>query len=492
MFRSYLLIFFSLVLYFAPFNLSSQNKKLIDSLEKDLLKNPHDTIKLSHYSDLNWEYITINNNKAKEYALKEIELAQKINNEKWLSQGYNDLGISFYKIGNIDSALYYYNKSLEIRKKLNDPKLLFSSYSKIGLIYYEKGLFADAINFQLEALKIIDKLGDLRYKAMTFNNISQIYHQLKNYDKELEYLLEAEDIYNQINDEYAAAATWSNIANVISLKGDYQKSFEYLNKSLKVYEKHSDKLAVAGIYSLMGFNYRNFKKNDEALKYYLKAFELSNELNNKIDIALNAHNISCVYSDLGRYDLAEKYSLISMNNVGEDNLKQRSMIYRQLAIIYANLRNAKKAEEYIVKFNNIKEKIFSDEFAHQLAEVQTKYESEKKELQILNLQKEQELKDLTIAKQKTRNKYLILFIICLLIIAGIIFYAFRSKSEANKLITAQKLEVENQKAVIEEKNKEIVDSINYAKRIQHAYLPLRMNGKKSAKTILLSTCPKML
>lgn len=459
-------------------------------MQELLKKNLHDTVRLQVLTDLHWAYINSEIEKAKDIAIKEINLAEKIKNEKWIAQGYNDLGIVFYKIGNIDSALYYYNKSLEIRKKLNEPKLLFSSYSKIGLIYYEKGLFADAIKIQLEALKIIEMLGDLRYKAMTYNNISQIYHQLKNYDKELEYLLEAEKIYNQINDEYAAAATWSNIANVISLKGDYQKSFQYLNKSLKVYEKHNDKLSIAGIYSLMGYNYRNFKKNDEALKYYLKAFELSNQLNNKIDIALNAHNISCVYSDLGRYDLAEKYSLISMNNVGEDNLKQQSMIYRQLAIIYANLKNGKKAEKYIIKFNDVKEKIFSDEFAHQIAEVETKYESEKKELQILNLHKQQELKDLTISKQKTRNKYLILLIICLLIIAGIIFYAFRSKAKANKIILLQKQEVENQKAIIEEKNKEIVDSINYARRIQNAILTSDNEWKKISNQYFIIYIPK--
>ena len=477
--------------------LLAQNNNETDSLEKFLNKNIHDTIKLQILTDLNWAFINSDIEKAKSFALKEIVLAEKIKNEKWISQGYNDLGISYYRTGLLDSALFYYKKSLSLREKLNNPDLLISSYSKIGLIYYEKGNYTEALDFQLKALKIMEQQGNKKYIAMTYNNISQIFHKLKNYDKEIEFLEKAELLHKELNDDYSAASTWSNLGNVYRIKGDLKKSFDYLYKAMDVYQKFNDKVSLSGTYSNIGFNLRYDKNNNEALKYYLKAFELSTELNDRLGIALNAHNISCVYTEIGNYKLAKDFSYQALENTDSDNINQLSNTYRQLATIYGYLNQGKKAEEYLTKYTELKEKTFSEDFASKIAEMETRYESEKKELEISNLKSEQEIKDLTISQQQTRNFYLIVLVISLLILAAFIFYAFKSKAAANILITAQKAEVEKQKEIIEfqkeiveEKNKEIVDSINYAKRIQTAILTSENEWKKISKDHFVLFNPK--
>lgn len=399
----------------------AQSKNEIDSLEKLLNKSIHDTLKLQILTDLNWAYINSDLEKAKIFAIKEIDIAKKINNDKWIAQGYNDLGISYYRLGLLDSALHYYKLSLQIREKLNNPDLMLSSYSKIGLIFYEKGNLTEALNYQLKALKLMEQQGNKKYIAMTLNNISQIYHKLKNYDKEIEYLNKSANLYNELNEEYAAASTWANLGNVYRIKGDLKKSYEFLNKAIVVFKKYDDKVALSGSYNQLGFNYRYDKKNNEALQHYFKAYELSKELNDRLGIALNAHNISCVYTDLGNYKLSEKYSLEALANTDEDNISQLSNTYRQLATIYGYLNQGKKAEEYLTKFIELKEKTFSEDFASKIAEMETLYESEKKELEISNLKNEQQIKDLIISKQKTRNIYLIIIAISLLLLSLFVF-----------------------------------------------------------------------
>lgn len=374
---------------------------------------------------------------------------------------------------------------------------MLSSYSKIGLIFYEKGNLTEALNYQLKALKLMEQQGNKKYIAMTLNNISQIYHKLKNYDKEIEYLNKSADLYNELNEEYAAASTWANLSNVYRIKGDLKKSYEFLNKEIVVFKKYDDKVALSGTYNQLGFNYRYDKKNNEALQHYFKAYELSKELNDRLGIALNAHNISCVYTDLANYKMAEKYSIEALANTDEDNISQLSNTYRQLATIYGYLNQGKKAEEYLTKFIELKEKTFSEDFASKIAEMETLYESEKKELEISNLKNEQQIKDLIISKQKTRNIYLIFIVISLLLLSLFVFYAFRNKAKANKLISAQKAEVEKQnqiiqfqKQILEEKNKEIVDSINYAKRIQNAILTSDNEWRKISKDYFILYMPK--
>lgn len=478
-------------------SLFAQNKNEIDSLEKQLSQNIQDTLKLQILTDLNWAYINSDIEKAKSYALKEILLAKQINNDKWISQGYNDLGMSYYRMGLLDSALHYYKQSLQIRERLNNPDLLLSSYSKIGLIYLEKDKLTEALDFQLKALKITEQQGNKKYIAITLNNISQIFHKLKNYDKEIELLEKSASLHKDLNDDYAVAHTWTNLGTVYSIKGDLKKSFEFLYKAKEVFQKYNDKISLSGIYNNIGLNYRYDKNNNEALKYYFKAFELSKELKDRIGIALNAHNISCVYTDMRNYKLAESFSLQALDNTDSDNINQLSNTYRQLSTIYGHLNQGFKAEEYLTKYVELKEKTFSEDFASQIAEMETRYESEKKELEISNLKREQEVKDLTISKQQSRNFYLVVLVISLLILAAFIFYAFKSKAAANVLISAQKVEVEKQneiiqlqKEIVEEKNKEILDSINYAKRIQNAILTSDNEWRKISNDYFVLFMPK--
>ena len=86
----------------------------IDSLKNQLKSHINDTIKLQILSDLNWIFSGIDANVSKEYGLQELKLSNKIENKKWIAQSYNDIGISCYKLGLLDSALDYYKKSLAV------------------------------------------------------------------------------------------------------------------------------------------------------------------------------------------------------------------------------------------------------------------------------------------------------------------------------------------------------------------------------------------
>ena len=110
--------------------------------------------------------------------------------------------------------------------------------------------------------------------------------------------------------------------------------------------------------------------------------------------------------------------------------------------------------------------------------MEAKYQNEKKELEIQNLNKDKKLKQVELDRQleetKRQNAQKIGFAIgfgLMLILAIVVFRNYRQKKKDNLVISKQKQEVEFQKDLVEEKNKEIIDSINYAKRLQEAILP---------------------
>ena len=103
--------------------------------------------------------------------------------------------------------------------------------------------------------------------------------------------------------------------------------------------------------------------------------------------------------------------------------------------------------------------------------MEDKYKNQKKQLQIENLNKENEIKEVKLEQQTAKTQNLYILSALLLIVIATIFIGYKNKQKANELILEQKREVEFQKAIVDGKQKEILDSIHYAKRIQQSLLP---------------------
>jgi serine phosphatase RsbU (regulator of sigma subunit) len=167
---------------------------------------------------------------------------------------------------------------------------------------------------------------------------------------------------------------------------------------------------------------------------------------------------------LERLKLAEQYA---EETKFRDLLKE---VYQTTAQNYELIGDYKKAYLYHQKFTNLKDEIYNDNENEIIAEMQTKYESDKKDSQIELLNTTKKLQD---ADLKRKSIIIWSFLVGLVLVIVLAFYIYRGykiKQKANEVITQQKKEVEQQKAIIEEKQKEIVDSITYAKRIQYALL----------------------
>jgi signal transduction histidine kinase/lipopolysaccharide biosynthesis regulator YciM len=426
----------------------------IDSLKKVVDKGPQDTMRLKALTDLSWIYSSKDAAVSKKYGFDELKLASKIADKKWISQAYNDIGISCYKTGELDSALIYYTKSYEIRKKLNDKSLIGSVLSKIGLVYQDLGNYNKALEIQFKVLKIFEDLGNERYVAMTLNNISQAYDKLKNYDKEIEYGEKAITIHLKNNNEYNAAQCYGNLASAYKFKGQVKKANEYLEKALIIFRKYEDRTSEAAALNSIGMNLRLDHKDKEALTYYKNAYSIAKEINDKSSEMLYAHNISCVLTDNKDYKEAEKYSLEVLKNTQSDNAAQLTLTFRQLATIYGYENNGQQAQYYLNKYADLKDSIFSKESASQIAEMEIKYESEKKDLELAKQNAE-----ITLTKAEVQRKNMITYgliglIIFIILFSYLLYNRYKLKQKAildEELLKQQEL---RSKAIIEAEEKE--------------------------------------
>jgi signal transduction histidine kinase len=436
-----------------PFLSPAQNGE-IDSLKKVLASSASDTLKLMAYSDLNWLYSQNDYELSKKYAMDELALAQKINNTKWIAQAYNDMAISYYRLNQVESALVYNYKALAIRKDLKDQKLIASSLSKIGVLQIETGEYAAALKSQFETLKIFESVNDQRSTAITLNNISQTFHKLKNYDKEIEYGEKAIAIDLKNNFEYNLAECYGNLGAAYKMKKQISLSNDYLQKALAIFHKYGDKANEASVLNSMGLNYKLELNHKMAYEYYKKAYDLAMEAGDRSGVAIYGHNISCSLTDFGKYAEAEKHSLEVLKMTETKNRNQLILTYRQLATIYGYMNEGEKARFWLNKFSDLKDTLFTRESAAAVAEMEVKYLSEKKDLELAKNKADLEAKD---RQNFIKNMIIVSILVVMILLSLLVFSIYKRRQIKQKADVAAELARQKEIrsiAVIEAEEKE--------------------------------------
>ena len=474
------ILFFHLPL----FSFSQQSN--IDSLSSLLKTDKEDTNKVIHLNKLSWQYISISSyDSALLYASQTLALANSIPNgvgRGWASSSNNAIGVVYFQQGNYPKALDYYLKSLKIDEEINDKSGMADILVNIGIFYKDQGDYPKALDYYFKALKMDEEL------------LEQAQHR--------------RDAHEIRKEEKGIAADLSNIGLTYYEQKDYSKTLDCYFKALKIDEELGNKNGMAIRLGNIGLVYDAQKNYTKALDYYSKALKMREELGDKSLIAITLSNIGSLYTVQNKYGDAYNYLYhalaLDVSNGEKDGVKDD---YEQLSKLYeksnaplpdtvgGKILNKEKMRlrsmYYYKRSIAIRDTIFSEENKKQLVRKEMNYEFDKKEAAT---KAEQDKKDTITAEEKRRQKIITysvsggLFLVLLL--ALFIFRGYRQKQKANTIITQQKEEVEKQKKLVEEKNKDITDSINYAKRIQEAFLIPESEIKKQFSDAFVLFNPK--
>lgn len=385
----------------------------------------------------------------------------------------NQLTDEYRLIGDFEKGVNYGTEAFKLANKLNFKIGISNASNNLGNIYFGQADHPKALRYYLNALKIDEEVKNNKGIAMLLGNIGSIYNYQENYPKALDYYFKALKMAKDLKYQQLQANTLSNIGGVYFNQKDYPKTLEYYRKALALMEKLGNKNGIAVVLSNIGAVYQDQGDFPKALDINFKALKMQEELGAKNSIATSLANIGTFYTKTGKFKEAEHYfkRAIAMNDsIGAmDNLRQTEESISQL---YDTIGQHRLALIHYKKAIALKDTIFSQENKKELVRKEMNFEFDKKEIAA---KAQQDKKDAVTASEKQRQKVVIysvsigLFLVLLL--ALFIFKGYKQKQKANIVITQQKAEVEKQKELVEIKNKEITDSINYAKRIQQAKLP---------------------
>lgn len=375
------------------------NTNKIDSLEK-IISNIPEKIRSSKLIELASKCLYNSPQKSIYLSKKAYELATKSDNQIERIEAIRTIGVAFFIQDKYDEALKYYLQALEISKQINDKSQIAVNLMNIGSLYSSWKKYSVALKYYEEALEILKKNNENKGLTKVYNNIGMINLICGNYNDALKYFDNSIKISTMLKDSFGIAHTLDNIGIVYSKKEDYTLALLSMEKSLSISERVSDDHGAALTMTDIGEVYMKRKMYEKALVYFEKSLFILKKINDKSAQKICYENILQLYF---------------LNN-GND-----------------------KFLEYFKFYTAISDSLTQEENSKQLAELQVKYETEKKDDEINILSKEQKIQNLELSKQKNFRNYLIILVLLVTILVFAVYnrYLIKKRSETNLQILNQ-------------------------------------------------------
>ncbi|MBK9284141.1 MAG: tetratricopeptide repeat protein [Sphingobacteriaceae bacterium] len=350
----------------------------------------------------------------------------------WQKQGYINYPFDimhlkaqiFRGIGQIDSSIHYCNLVLNRAIQEKNYQIEYNIYSELGLIANSQDNFNKAIHFHTKQLELIKQ--------------------------------------NKVNDN--SASVYNNLGIAYAGKGDKEIAFEYFIRALRFDLEKNNIINVGNDYNNLGVIYIMNKHQDSALVNFERGLKYRIKANDLLGIGGSLNNLAFFYAEKGNYNKAINLADSAMKIATSRGFKKLEIeILQTYNEIYLKKQDYKMAYEWLQKFNKERQKLNSEELSNKVSQLESDITLGEKQAELLK-------KDLELEKsEKQKQKQLGGLVLSMLFLFTALFFVFNFKKN-NRLLKSRNELISQQKNIIEEKHRDITDSINYAQKIQNALL----------------------
>ena len=344
-------------------------------------------------------------------------------------------------LNDIDKATPYFKEAIDIAKHLNEYKRVSGLKTRFAENYVTRGLFKEALNEILSAVNILDSISaPIEDQIFTQNILSKVYRSYGDNKKSLDVILNVIELSKQrpLNMEtpkyyYNASQTYLELKN-------YSKAEECLYKALELAKELKNEHLQVVMTSLIGDYYKNIKEYDKAKNMTLKSIPYYQEKKYTRNIASSYRILANIESLQGNHKASIPYyekALKIFDEIGD--LYYSKIVNQNLFIAYSIIQNQDKANAANQRYNKLKDSLDSKERKSLIAEMNTKFETEK-------IKKEKEIAELSSAK--SNNLFIGSVVVACLILLSSLFYFGKLKARKKaELVTLELKETQKRLAI---------------------------------------------
>ncbi|HEY0031337.1 MAG TPA: tetratricopeptide repeat protein, partial [Bacteroidia bacterium] len=383
---------------------------------------------------------------AKKYADEALKLSQKLNYKKGQAKAYNQIGNVHSYMSDYPEALENFQKALSLNEQLGNKSGVGTSLGNIGIVYQRLSDNKNAMVYFQKAYNLFEELGQKTGMANNLGNMGAVcFEGLRDYPKALEYFFKSLELFEKLGRKDGMVRSLENAGTTYFILGDYPKALDYLQQSLKLSEEIGDKNIMGDASNNLASVYIKLKDFNQASKHQERGLSIALEIGDKVLIR-NAY---------GNYTMIDSAK----------NDFKAAFLHHKLFMQY-------------------NDSIFNSDNKKKITELAMQYEFDKKSVaDSIKAGEEKKVISAQLQQEQTKSYALYGGLALLMVFGGFMFNRFKITQKQNKII-------EKQKGVVEEKNREILDSIAYALRIQTAILPPQRLVKQHLVNFFILYKPK--
>lgn len=467
----------------------SDREKRIQEWEKVLQSTHQDTTKVRAYFNLALTYRAFDIKKAQENSQKALNLAIKTNHKYYIAKSLVTISADLTFTGEFKKSLLYSKKALHVLNadtiNINNNTAieniaLGQIYAEIAIAYDYQSESAKAIKYYLAALDIYEHIGKRDGQAVLMNNLGVSYLYANEYEKAEEYFLKTKQIYLELKDTISAVQIETNLGIITYIKGDTLGAIEIYKRTGNIMWREKNLRSAGNAWSNVAEVYGEINQLDSAIHYLNKAIEIDKKLDDRESLGTSYRVKGNIHRAKNEFEKARENYRLSLDLAEE--IDRKHDIAECYKLMYFNEYEAKNYQEAL----NLHKLYIAYEDSIQLAsnsEKLGKVEAENEFNKQLAIQKAEDEQKIKLEEEKGVTQKIINYFIFAVIIVILFFVYMVWKSL--QLAKKQKELATDAKHQIEEKNREILDSIKYAKRIQEALLKDEHEGVELPEHFLL-------
>jgi signal transduction histidine kinase len=351
-------------------------------------------------------------------------------------------------VSNFDSCILLGQKGLKLAAASKDSINFALITQNIGRAYYFKGHYDSAAIYYYQSLGIFERRPLSSALANNLNDIAKLYRKIKDLPKALAFYKRAMAAFNNLNDKAGIAMIYNESGVVFEYMGNYDEALKRYQQSLVIQKQRKDTVGISYCYNFMAGVYVLQEQFDKAIQYNLMCLNLRQQLKDSFGLALIYSDLGAAYEAKGDVDNA----MLQLNNSNKIAQKMGYLDlmvsnYQNLAAIAEERLNFKAAFDYTKLYEAVKDSVYRLESNKQVAEIATRYETEKKDQQLLLQQYDLQQKNIFLGLS-----------IGAFILSALLGYLFYNRFKLKQQAKLQSAVLEEQavatKAVIEAEEKE--------------------------------------
>lgn len=469
-----------LIICFLWISAAHSQQLLIDSLETVIAKNTLDIEMANALNKIAGIYSKRDTEKALKYAWLSKKLSKTLEINKPLATSYAILANIHKNTSRVDSTEFYLEGLKNLASNANETEWNYLNQvynSTTGLYYNNIGKSKEALPYLLKGYEYSQKLGNKEEIYGQSINLGNCYYKFADYKKSLEYFFVALRGFESTGNKSGQSFCYNNISNCYYQMNRFNESITYLNKSVKLKRELEDKRGLANAEQNLGNNYMGLENYVLAEKHFKNAIALNTELDNTSGLITNYFNIGRMYSErepqtaISYFNKSKQLAIKNQDNemitkidleilasktINENQLQnEKNAIlnvqafkeggkkrdeaegYKNLADYYTQNKQFEKALEYTNKFTALRDSLKSNEVLTQLKTIEEQYNKEKNEKQIIVLQKDKEINE----QKLNRQRFLMIIFGLIIIFTAVGIYNFINRNRLKQQM--QELELRN-------------------------------------------------